>query len=105
MAFIESTSDLNHARSVILNGLRGYDAEVYLFGSFARGAGTLGSDIDVAVLPLEPIPAWVLSSVRTRLEEAPLLFPVALIDLSQADGEFRRRVIEEGVRWNDLSNV
>jgi predicted nucleotidyltransferase len=101
MPGIESTSDLDRARSVILNGLRGYDAEVYLFGSFARGAGTLGSDIDVGVLPLEPIPAWVLSSVRTQLEEAPLLFLVELIDLSEADAEFRQRVIEEGVRWNE----
>ncbi|MEX2536007.1 MAG: nucleotidyltransferase domain-containing protein [Trueperaceae bacterium] len=97
--------DLGHARSLILRGLEGYAAEVFLFGSFARGQGTLGSDIDIAVLPLEPIPSEVFSSLRNDLEEAPLLFSVELIDLSSTNWEFRERVVREGVRWDESANA
>jgi predicted nucleotidyltransferase len=104
MIGLRENVDLDRARSVVLNGLREYAVEVFLFGSFARGAGTLGSDIDVGVLPLEPIPAEVFSRVRTELEETPLLFRVDLVDLSETDREFRERVRREGIRWDEPSN-
>lgn len=92
--------DLELARKIVLAGLSGYEAEVFLYGSFGAGKGMKGSDIDVAVLPLEPIPNHVLSSLREQLEEASLLFPVELIDLSATGREFRDRVFREGVRWS-----
>ncbi len=35
-------------------GLRGHRASVYLFGSWARGSAARASDIEVAVLPVDP---------------------------------------------------
>lgn len=93
--------DLEHVRSLVLGRLGEYRAKVFLYGSFARGQGALGSDIDIAVLPLEPIPFTVFSDLREALEDAPILFPVELVDLSQAEPAFRRRVLQEGIVWSE----
>lgn len=84
----------------MLEGLRGHQARVYLFGSAAKGLAGAGSDIDVAVLPLKPLPVGVLSSVRERLEESTIPYQVDLVDLTRTDPSFRKRVQEEGLLWN-----
>jgi predicted nucleotidyltransferase len=58
------------------------------------------SDIDVAVLPLEPFPSGLLSEIREALEESRVLYPVELVDLSTTTPEFRDRVLKEGILWS-----
>ncbi|MBE0467021.1 MAG: nucleotidyltransferase domain-containing protein [Candidatus Desulforudis sp.] len=91
---------LLRVRKIVLEGLRGPQTRVYLFGSAAKGLAGAGSDIDVAVLPLESLPAGVLSSVRERLEESTIPYQVDLVDLTRTDPAFRKRVQEEGLLWN-----
>ena len=93
--------DLEEIRRLVLAGLGGYRARVYLFGSWATGKATHASDIDVAILPLEPIPRHLLSEIREALEESSVLYPVDLIDLSDSSEDFRARVLSEGVLWNE----
>ena len=101
MTMRAAAPDLEQARRLVLEKLRGYDVEVYLYGSFAKGKGALGSDIDIALLPLKPIPEHVLSDLRHELEDSPVLYNVDLVDLSQTGSDFRRRVLREGIRWNE----
>jgi predicted nucleotidyltransferase len=61
-------SDLEEVRRIVVECLRGHPARVWLFGSFARGTPARTSDIDVAVLPFEPLPTGLLTDVRDRLE-------------------------------------
>lgn len=96
--------DLTEVRRIVLHGLRGFAVRVYLFGSHACGTASRTSDIDVAVLPLEPLPAWVLSTLRDELEESQVLQPVDLLDLSMTDATFRERVIQEGLLWSEPEN-
>ncbi len=93
--------DLDEVRRIVTSGLHGYRTRVYLFGSWAAGAAGRASDIDVAVMPLEPVPGHILSRIREVLEESNILYPVELVDLSDASGEFRARVMREGILWND----
>lgn len=95
-----SSRDLVEVRRIILEGLSGYAVRVYLFGSRARGEGSRASDIDVAVLPLTPLPPWVLSVLRENLEESGVPYQVDLVDLSLADPAFRERILKEGVLWS-----
>jgi predicted nucleotidyltransferase len=98
---MDTTSrDLTEVRRIVLEGLAGYAVRVYLFGSHARGTAHRTSDIDVAILPLEPIPSWVLSVLRGELEESHVPYRVDLVDLSMADPAFRERVMQEGIVWN-----
>ena len=92
---------MEEARRLVLDKLRGYDVEIYLYGSLARGKGALGSEIDIALWPLKPIPQHVLSDLRHELEESQVLYNVDLVDLSQTGSEFLQRVLREGIRWNE----
>lgn len=92
-------SDVEEVRRIVIEGLRGYPARVWLFGSWARGTPARTSDIDVAVLPLEPLPIGLLADIRDRLEESLVIYPVDLVDLSETSPQFRERVLQEGVPW------
>ena len=92
---------LNQARRIVLNRLKGYNVDVYLFGSYARGDHHNTSDIDVAIMPLEPLRQGLLSEVREELEESSIPQLVEIIDLSRAPREFARTVVREGILWSD----
>ena len=70
-----------------------YAVSVYLFGSRANGTITRNSDIDVAVLARESLPAGLLSTVRAKLEDSQILYNVDLVDLSEVSQEFKDKVI------------
>lgn len=103
---LDSTDpDLTEVRRLVLKGLRGHRARVFLFGSRARSAAGATSDIDVGVLPAAPLPPGVLSEIREALDEGRVIFPVDVIDLSRVDPLFRERVLNEGVSWSDWERL
>lgn len=87
------------ARAIVLRALAGREVRVFLFGSRARGEAHPASDIDIGVLPEEPFPTGLLAELREALEESAIPQTVDLVDLSEADAEFRARVLAEGVEW------
>ena len=91
--------DVAEVRQLVLKKLRNYPVRIYLYGSWAAGKAGKTSDIDIAVLPLAPLPKGVLSELRQTLEESNVLFSVDLVDLSEADETFRERVLKEGIEW------
>jgi predicted nucleotidyltransferase len=92
-------ADLDEVRRIVLQGLGMHRARVWLFGSRARGTGGRASDIDVAILPLEPLPTSTLARIEEALERSLVLSPVELVDLSSADPALRERVEREGLPW------
>jgi predicted nucleotidyltransferase len=75
--------------------------DVTLFGSFARGTATLGSDIDIALKGPSPLPMATAAQIVADLEEAiPLLRDFDLIDLSRANPALTDRVEAEGESWH-----
>lgn len=92
---------LGEARAIVLDGLRGTDCRVFLFGSRVRGDVHDASDVDVAILPRRVLPLGTLSRIREALEDSTLPFTVDLVDLSDVDPAFRTRVEREGVPWID----
>lgn len=93
------THDLEHAKKILLEQLQAFRAKVYLFGSQATGKARLYSDIDIAILPLQPLPVHTLSEIREKLEESNIVRKVDVLDLAETDDDFRKRVVEEGVVW------
>ncbi len=98
------TRDLESVRQIVLDALQGYRAKVWLFGSQATGRARRYSDIDVAILPLEPLPSLTFSNIREALEESNVIRTVDVVDLSATDESFRQRVEEEGVLWREWRN-
>jgi predicted nucleotidyltransferase len=95
----DAAGDLEAVRRIVLSGLRAHPARVFLFGSRARGDHRVASDIDVAVLPLGPIPAGLLARIREELDESQVPFVVDLVDLREAPPSLRERALREGTEW------
>lgn len=93
--------DLEFVRKTVLENLRGYRARVYLFGSQATGKAYRFSDIDVAILPLQPLPASLFFNIRDVLEESDVIRSVDIVNLEEVDQSFRERVMKEGIPWSE----
>jgi len=93
--------DLDTTREIVLEHLKNYRVRVYLFGSQATGKARPYSDIDVAILPLQPLPISMFSEIHEELEESDIVRTVDVVDLAEADENFRQRVEKEGVIWKD----
>jgi predicted nucleotidyltransferase len=93
--------DLEAARRIVVKFLGSQRARLFLFGSRARGDARRASDIDVALLPEAPLISGTLARIREALEESHIPYRVEVIDLSTVGEAFRRRVLAEGVPWND----
>jgi predicted nucleotidyltransferase len=92
-------------RDVVCAELRAYFEKVasirsvYLFGSLARGQAHAGSDVDVAILQMEP-PRHVLSSLPLDVEadlERLLGVPVQVVDLQLAPVDLVHRILCDGI--------
>jgi predicted nucleotidyltransferase len=91
--------DLDEVRRIVLSGLRGHRARVFLFGSRVRGDQRVASDVDVTVLPLGPVPVGLLARIREELDESRVPFVVDLVDLREAPPALRERALREGAEW------
>ena len=92
-------ADIEDVKRIVLEGLGSHRARVWLFGSRAQGLGGRGSDIDVAILPLEPLPTGTLARIEDALENSLVLYPVDVVDLSSAEPALRERVERDGIPW------
>ncbi|MFA5861547.1 MAG: nucleotidyltransferase domain-containing protein [Candidatus Thermoplasmatota archaeon] len=90
---------LDDVRAIVLGRLAGHAADVYLFGSWARGDARQISDIDVAIRARRPLPIALLSEIREALSESHIPYPVDIVDLNDVSPSFRARILSEGVRW------
>jgi hypothetical protein len=90
---------LGELRRMVLDALSDHRAEVWLFGSCARGEVMQHSDIDIAVLPHEDLPATFFSELAADIEESPIPYDVDLVDLRHAAASLVAEVRREGVQW------
>jgi predicted nucleotidyltransferase len=93
--------DLKEARRIVLDRLHGQGVRVFLYGSWVTGHPGRTSDIDIGVLPEGKLPGGLLSEIREALEESTIVYPVDLVDLSEASPSLRERVVREGIPWSD----
>jgi predicted nucleotidyltransferase len=102
---VTGTRDLDEVRRIVLDALGAQPARVFLFGSHARGEARPTSDIDVAILPLAPLPPGTLSVLRERLEESNVASEVEIVDLGEAGQALRDRVFREGIEWTAFTSA
>ncbi len=92
---------LAEIRRLALDYVSGYNVRLYLFGSRVAGTARKTSDVDIAILPLEPLPIGFLAGLSEVLAESTIPYTVDVIDLSQADIGFRKKVLSETKLWSD----
>jgi predicted nucleotidyltransferase len=94
---------LAQVRKLILKYLESYSVCVYLYGSRAKGTDRKTSDVDIAILPVKPIPEYLLAELRERLEESNIPYEVEIIDLSKVSNEFRQAILPTAILWKDCT--
>lgn len=92
--------DLNLARTIIRAHIPAEAADLFLFGSRARGDAGRWSDIDIAIRPRRPLRPGLLAETREALLESNLLLNVDLVDLNEAGDALRESIEREGRPWN-----
>ena len=84
---------------MVLAALGEHDAEVWLFGSCARGEALQHSDIDIAILPRDELPSGFFSNLADSAEESSIPYDVDIVDLRRAAPTLVDEVRREGVKW------
>lgn len=74
-------------------------ARLALFGSRARGDARRASDIDLALVSLEPLPAAEMAALREALEESRVPWRIDLVDYASAPAELRAAIDRESIAW------
>jgi predicted nucleotidyltransferase len=92
---------IENLRHMVIDALGDHDAEVWLFGSSARGEVRQHSDVDIAILPRADIPSGFFAELAAEIEESTIPFDVDLVDLRHADCALVDEVRREGVKWRD----
>ncbi|HVB18457.1 MAG TPA: nucleotidyltransferase domain-containing protein [Stellaceae bacterium] len=92
---------IEELRRMVLAALGEHDAEVWLFGSCARGEVRQHSDIDIAILPRDDLPSGFFAELAADIEESTIPYDVDLVDLRHADPALIDDVRTEGVKWRD----
>lgn len=75
-------------------------AKVYVFGSRARGDHQEFSDIDLLVESPTPLPPYLLSQIRSQLEESRLPIKVDVVDIHELANSYRAGVIKDRIELN-----
>lgn len=92
---------LEQVKEIVLSIVKEWPVKVYLFGSWARGEERRTSDIDIGMWSESPLPAKLLTDIRSSLEESTIPYRVDVVDLTKSEQSFVKRVKEEGILWKD----
>ncbi len=81
------------------------DREVWAFGSRVTGKVKPFSDLDLAIIGSEPVPASILMELKEAFTESDLPFKVDLVDWAGTKENFRKIieaayvVVQKGKHW------
>lgn len=95
---------LNELKHIVLSSLRNVEADVYLFGSWARGEEKRTSDIDVGIQASGQISEIQWIELLERIEESILPYHVDVVDLSKAEQGLVQKAKKEGILWSGYRN-
>ena len=88
--------DMDTLTELLRKQLPGRD--VLAFGSRVTGNAKQFSDLDLAILGEEPIPAAALASLGDALDESNLPFKVDIVDWATTNDSFRRVIERQAVQ-------
>ena len=84
---------------LVLSLMREEPADIFLFGSWARGEQRQGSDVDLAVAYRGPSNVLKLAELREALEESTIPCNVDVVDMQQASDALRAQIRKDGIKW------
>lgn len=78
------------------------DAQIYLYGSRARGKFSETSDIDLALEAGEPISYYDIAELKDILESSNIGYAFDIIDINSiSDPSFKAAITKEMIPWTE----
>lgn len=108
--FMELASNITLPKSInrVLDLAKSYLAPsaIILFGSRARGDGSVMSDYDLAFVFDKKLHNSWLRFVATVEDEPICLYPIDLINWNEASADFRKQILKEGMfLYGDFNSI
>ena len=90
-------STLDFIKKTILKRLAPETAQIFLFGSYAKGIAHDKSDIDIAIKMNGPLPTGKWALLEDDFENSDLLPKVDLVDYNRVTDGFKKIIDEQGL--------
>lgn len=75
-------------------------SKFFLFGSRASGSAGFAADIDIGILPQEPLDNTIISKLQETIEESFVPYKVDLVDFSNVSEQFKQQALKKIIPWN-----
>ena len=89
----------------ILKLMEGENANIYLYGSYAKGTANFSSDVDVAIEYVTNYNIKKIFDVQEFFEESKIPLTVNIVDLCRTDESFIEEVKSTGIIWKNTRQV
>ena len=76
-------------------------AEIYLFGSRARGTHSQWSDIDIALKENEKISRYAIAEAVSMLEASNMPYKIDIVDFNSVTSDMRESIEDERILWKN----
>lgn len=67
---------------------------LFFFGSRAAGKGDERSDIDVGIEGPEEVPYEIMSYIKEKIEDMPILYKIDIVDFKKLSDDFRQVALQ-----------
>ena len=74
-------------------------AEIYLFGSRARGTQSPRSDIDIALKEEKKISRSAIGEIISMFENSCIPYKIQIVDFNAVSDAMRKSITDEGILW------
>lgn len=74
-------------------------AEIYLFGSRARGTQAQWSDIDIALKEDKKISRYAIGEAVSMFEASNMPYKIEIVDFNAVTDDMRKSISDEGILW------
>ncbi len=90
-----SSLPLSEIKSIISKYVPDRAAQVFIFGSRAIGTARTWSDIDIGILPTNPLPHGAIGNIKEELEESNIPYLVDVVDFSWVSDSFKKVALQK----------
>lgn len=89
-----------HKIIAVLSGLFP-KAQIYLFGSRARGTSSQWSDIDLALKEEAKISRNAIGEAVSMLAASNMPYKIDIVDFNAVSDDMRKSILDEGIEWKN----
>ncbi len=92
---------LSKLKQVVIDFLQDENVKIILFGSRARRDNSIGSDVDIGIIPHGTINSKKLAVLRAKIDDLNIPYKVEIVNFQEVSSGFKKETMKEAVVWRD----